>query len=140
MNSGALSVSAAVLPFVNRLAGLPGDRLSEPSAQRTVLGLVLPLLLLSGGVVAFMLVKRADLLATVSGFILIPLLAMGVVSFCSIPLRDPGVFSREEGDLRKNGTVTTEGLTLFDLSRNVFDGDESPDEEAKMFRKLLDYA
>ena len=39
----ALSVSAAVLPFVNRLAGLPGDRLSEPSAQRTVLGLVLPL-------------------------------------------------------------------------------------------------
>ena len=113
----ALSVSAAVLPFVNRLAGLPGDRLSEPSAQRTVLGLVLPLLLLSGGVVAFMLVKRADLLATISGFILIPLLAMGVVSFCSIPLRDPGVFSREEGDLRKNGTVTTEGIT--DLGRDA---------------------
>ena len=33
--------------------------------------------------------------------------------------------------------VTTEELTLFDLSRNVFDDDESPDEEAKMFRKIL---
>ncbi len=33
--------------------------------------------------------------------------------------------------------VTTDEITLFDLTRNVFDEDESPDEETRMFRKLL---
>ena len=33
--------------------------------------------------------------------------------------------------------VTSEDLTLFDLTRNVFDDDDSPDEEKRMFRKLL---
>lgn len=33
--------------------------------------------------------------------------------------------------------VTTEEITLFDLTRNVFDDDEAPDEETRMFRKLL---
>ena len=33
--------------------------------------------------------------------------------------------------------VTTDDLVLFDLSRNVFDDDDAPDEETKMFRKIL---
>lgn len=33
--------------------------------------------------------------------------------------------------------VTKEEITLFDLTRNVFDDDEAPDGEARMFRKLL---
>jgi hypothetical protein len=33
--------------------------------------------------------------------------------------------------------VLTEDVTLFDLSRHVFDDDDTPDEETKMFRKLL---
>lgn len=33
--------------------------------------------------------------------------------------------------------VITEEITVFDLSRNVFEDDETPDEETKMFRKLL---
>lgn len=33
--------------------------------------------------------------------------------------------------------VTTETITLFDLTRNVFDDDESPNEKTRMFRKLL---
>lgn len=35
--------------------------------------------------------------------------------------------------------VTTEEITLFDLTRNVFDDDEAPDDEARMFRKLLSH-
>jgi len=35
--------------------------------------------------------------------------------------------------------VTTEDITLFDLTRNVFDDDDSPDDEARMFRKLLSH-
>ncbi len=33
--------------------------------------------------------------------------------------------------------VTNEEIALFDLTRSVFDEDKSPDEEARMFRKLL---
>lgn len=33
--------------------------------------------------------------------------------------------------------VTTHSLSLFDLTRNVFDDDDVPDEENRMFRKLL---
>ncbi len=33
--------------------------------------------------------------------------------------------------------VTTEEIALFDLTRNVFDDDEAPDEEVRVFRKLL---
>lgn len=33
--------------------------------------------------------------------------------------------------------VITSQITLFDLTRNVFDDDDSPDDEARMFRKLL---
>lgn len=33
--------------------------------------------------------------------------------------------------------ITNDALTLFDLTRNVFDDDESVDEDARMFRKLL---
>ena len=35
--------------------------------------------------------------------------------------------------------VTTEDITLFDLTRNVFDEDDAPDDEARMFRKLLSH-
>lgn len=115
----ALSLSAVILPFVNRLAGLPGDRLSKPSALQTVCGLLLPLLLLGGVIVAFLLVKRANLLSTVSRLVLIPLLLMGIVSFVAIPLSDRGVFSRRENDLRKYGTVTTEGISDFGREATV---------------------
>lgn len=33
--------------------------------------------------------------------------------------------------------VTNDVITLFDLTRNVFDDDDSPDEDTRMFRKLL---
>ena len=107
----AMSVSAAVLPFVNRLSGLPGDRLSEASAFQGVCGLVLPVVLIAGALCAFLFVRRTELLATVSFFVLIPLLVSGLVSFVSIPLSDPGVFSPSSDELRKSGTVTTEGIS-----------------------------
>lgn len=115
----ALSLSAVILPYVNLPTGLPGDRLSEPTGAQTVLGLVVPLLLLGGALAAFLTVKRADLLSTVSRLVLIPLTVMGVVSFISIPLRDRGVFSRQESDLRKYGTVTTEGISEFGREATV---------------------
>ena len=115
----SLSVSAAILPFVNRLSALPGDRLSEASAGQTVLGILIPLLLLFAAVFAFLFVRRRDLLATVSLFILVPLLASGIVSFVSIPLADPGVFSEPENEARKNGTVTTEGISEFGKKATV---------------------
>lgn len=35
--------------------------------------------------------------------------------------------------------VTTEDIILFDLTRHVFDDDDAPDDEARMFRKLLSH-
>ena len=107
----ALSLAAVLLPFVNRLSGLPGDRLSEASLFQTVCGVVLPVLLIACAVFAFLFVRRTELLSTVSCFILIPLLISGLVSFVSIPLSDPAVFSPPPDELKKSGTVTTEGIT-----------------------------
>ena len=107
----ALSLSAIVLPFVNRRLALPGDRLSEASVLQTVFGIAIPILFLSGAVVAFLLVRRTELLVTVSCFVLVPLLLSGLVSFASLPLSDPAVFSRETPDARRGGTLTFEGLS-----------------------------
>ena len=107
----ALSLSVVLLPFVNRLSSLPGDRLSEPRAFQTIVGVALPVVLIAGGLCAFLFVRRAELLSTVSSFILIPLLVSGLVSFFSIPLSDPAVFSKPSDDLKRSGTVTTEGIS-----------------------------
>ena len=107
----ALSLSVVLLPFVNRLSGLPGDRLSEASAFQTVCGVLLPIILIAGALSAFLFVRRTDLLSTVSFFILVPLLVSGAASFVSIPLSDPAVFSPPPDELKKSGTVTTEGIS-----------------------------
>lgn len=115
----ALSLSVMLLPFVNRLSGLPGDRLSEASAFQGVCGVVLPTVLIAGALLAFLFVRRTELLATISFFVLIPLLVSGLVSLVSIPLSDPGVFSKHADDLRKSGTVTTEGISDLGVEATV---------------------
>lgn len=107
----ALSLSAAILPLVNRLSSLPGDRLSEPSVFQVVAGIAIPLVLLGAAIVCFLLFGRAELLATVSCLVLIPLLLAGVVSFVSIPLQNPEMFKESDGAARLRGTITSEGIS-----------------------------
>lgn len=115
----AFSLSAAILPFVNRFSGLPGDRLSEASAVQTVCGAAIPVLLLGVGIVGFLLCRRSELLTTVSLFVLIPLLVAGVVSLFSTSLSNPGVFAKNEEGALRSGTITTEGLSDFGEDGNV---------------------
>lgn len=106
----ALSLSAMILPFVNRTSRLPGDTLSETTALQNVLGIAIPVLLVAGGIVGFLLVKRAELLSTASCLILIPLLFAIVVSFVSIPLSSPDVFEPMSDDRKVGGVLTTDGI------------------------------
>ncbi|MBO4283928.1 MAG: hypothetical protein J5958_04810 [Clostridia bacterium] len=107
----ALSLSAAILPFFNRLSSLPGDRLSQASVFQTVAGIAIPVLLLVAAVFCFLFVGRADLLTTGSAFVLIPLLLSAVVSFVSIPLQNPDVFKEPSNPERRLGTITNVGIS-----------------------------
>jgi len=112
----SLSLSALILSFVNRTAGLPGDANSEPTVFQNVAGIAIPVLLLAAALVGFLLVRRADLLTTVSAFVLIPLLVMTAVSVVTVLTSDPDLFSpapyqisTEDEEAEK--TVTNVGIT-----------------------------
>ena len=107
----ALSLSTTILPFVNRRSDLPGDRLSQAPAWQNLLGVAIPLLLITAGVLLFLFVRRTDRLTVISCFILIPLLFSGIVSFLSVLISDHAVLSQKEQDLKRTGTVTSEGIT-----------------------------
>lgn len=97
-----LSLSAVILPFINRLSSLPGDQLSRASSFQTVTGIVIPVSLLVATFACFLFIRRAELLTTISCLVLIPLLLSGIVSFVSIPLQHPDVFKPQVERLKGN--------------------------------------
>lgn len=115
----ALSLSATILTFVNRSSDLPGDAQSVATTLQNVLGILIPCLLLAGGIVGFLLVKQADHLTLASCLVLIPLLFAFVVSFISIPLSTPDIFA-PMSDEKKNGKIlTSDGISDLGEDANV---------------------